>query len=108
MIRSFLIVFCLVALSACVYRPDVQQGNEITSEMIAQVEPGMSKREVIRILGYPLINDPFNKDRWDYYYSLKPGKKRKQTLRSSATLFFEGDNLKSIQARLPEEKTAEE
>ncbi len=105
MIRSFFIVFCLVALSACVYRLDVQQGNEITGEMIAQVEPGMSKREVVKILGYPLINDPFNKDRWDYYYSLKPGKKSKDIKRSSATLFFEGDSLKSIEAQLPEEKT---
>ena len=88
-------------MPACVYRMDVQQGNEVTSEMVSQLEPGMSKREVIKILGYPLINDPFNKDRWDYYYSLKPGKKRKETTRASATLIFDGDSLKSIDAQLP-------
>ncbi|MGI9317884.1 MAG: outer membrane protein assembly factor BamE [bacterium] len=101
MISRFIVVLCLTALSACVYRVDVQQGNEITSEMVAEVEPGMTKREVVKILGYPLINDPFNKDRWDYYFSLKPGKSRKVTQRSSATLIFEGDSLKSIDAKLP-------
>ena len=36
-----------MALSACVYRLDVQQGNEITPEMIAEVKPGMTRREVV-------------------------------------------------------------
>ena len=105
MFFRFFIALSLITLSACVYRLDVQQGNEITSEMISQVEPGMSKREVVKILGYPLINDPFNKDRWDYYYSLTPGKKRKATERASATLIFDGDSLKSIDAQLPPQNT---
>ena len=101
MVSRLIIVLSLITLSACVYRMDVQQGNEITSDMLSQVEPGMTKREVVKILGYPLINDPFNKDRWDYYYSLKPGKKRKETKRASATLIFDGDSLKSVDAQLP-------
>lgn len=105
MISRFIVVLCLVLSSGCIYRVDVQQGNEITSEMVSQIEPGMSKREVVKILGFPLINDPFNKDRWDYFYSLKPGKARRVTERSSATLIFEGDSLKSIEAKLPEAKT---
>ena len=67
------VVFAIV-LSGCVYKIDIQQGNEITSEMVSKLELGMTKRQVTRILGLPLITDPFHKDRWDYYYSLRDGK----------------------------------
>jgi len=90
--------------SGCVYRQDVQQGNEITVEMVEQIKPGMSRREVIRVLGYPLINDPFNRDRWDYYYSLKRGKSKSVTTQS-ATLFFDGDSLISIDSRVTEDNS---
>ncbi|MBX2869285.1 MAG: outer membrane protein assembly factor BamE [Acidiferrobacterales bacterium] len=104
LLSSVALTLVLGLTSGCVYRQDVQQGNEITQEMIDKVKPGMSRREIIRILGYPLINDPFNRDRWDYYYSLKQG--RSKTVSSqSATLVFEGDNLKSIDARLSDEET---
>ncbi len=88
------------SLSACVYRLDVQQGNDITAEMISQVSPGMTRRQVVRILGYPLINDPFNQQRWDYFYSFLSGKSRKMESRS-ATLLFEGDQLVSIESNIP-------
>ena len=101
LLSSIVLAITLGLASGCVYRQDVQQGNEITQEMIDKVKPGMSRREVIRVLGYPLINDPFNRDRWDYYYSLKSG--RSKTVNSqSATLIFEGDSLKTIESRLPD------
>lgn len=99
MLRALVIIFFLSLVSGCLYRPDVQQGNEINSEMLANLSPGMSKREVIRVLGYPLINDPFNRDRWDYFYSFKEGR-TKNIRRQSATLLFEGDTLKSVEANL--------
>lgn len=85
---------------------DVQQGNEITEEMLSNIEPGMSKREVVKVLGFPLINDPFNRDRWDYYYSLRSGRSKNVTSQS-ATLLFEGDSLKSIEIRIPEDDTGD-
>ena len=99
MLRPLIIVLFLGFISGCLYRPDVQQGNEINSEMLANLAPGMSKREVIRVLGYPLINDPFNRDRWDYFYLFKEGKSKKMR-RQSATLLFDGDVLKTIDANL--------
>ncbi len=94
---------CTVALSlvaafaiGCVkvYVPDVQQGNVITQEMVDQLKVGMNRRQVQFILGTPLITDPFHQDRWDYYYSLKRGKKyrAKRTL----SLFFKDDELTEI------------
>jgi len=50
------------------YRMDVQQGNVITQDMIAKVQPGMTRSQVRFALGTPLIMDPFHNDRWDYVY----------------------------------------
>lgn len=73
--KFFLFVVVLTVMSSgCLYRPDIQQGNELTDEMIASISLGMTKDEVADILGKPLITDPFNRDRWDYYYFLKDGK----------------------------------
>jgi len=61
------------------YRIDIQQGNYISQEMVAQLKPGMSKEQVRFILGTPLVTDIFHADRWDYvYYREMPGGKRKQ------------------------------
>ena len=53
------------------YKPDVIQGNVVTTEQITQVKPGMTKVQVKEILGSPLITDPFHGDRWDYVFTLK-------------------------------------
>jgi len=83
-------------LGGCfVYKIDIQQGNEITEDMVAQLKLGMSKREVTKLIGYPLINDPFHKDRWDYYYSKKTGKTG-EVVKQRASLQFENDQLAKI------------
>lgn len=56
-----------------VYRIDIPQGNIITQEMVDQLRPGLTKRQVNFILGTPLIRDTFDQDRWDYVYSYQPG-----------------------------------
>lgn len=91
-----LIAMFSISLGGCiVYKQDIQQGNEITQEMVSQLNTGMTKREVTRILGSPLINDPFHNNRWDYYFSLKDGKTGKVS-QATATLTFEGDTLTAI------------
>lgn len=61
----------LIFGSACsIYQAPVQQGNLITQEMVNQLKIGMSKSEVIRIMGNPLVVDEFNSDRWTYFYRL--------------------------------------
>ena len=77
-----------------VYRIDVEQGNIVDEEKLAQVTVGMSKRQVKYLLGTPMIQDTFNQDRWDYFYSYETGKGRID--RDLITLYFSGDKLKSI------------
>ncbi len=56
-----------------VYKISIPQGNIITQDMVDQLRPGMSKRQVIFVMGTPLVRDPFHQDRWDYIYSFQPG-----------------------------------
>lgn len=55
-------------LSGCVHQPDIQQGNLITEEMRAQVEPGMTAQSVRRTLGTPMLVSPLAPQHWVYPY----------------------------------------
>ena len=46
-----------------VYKIDVQQGNIVTQDMLAQLKPGMDRSKVKFIMGTPLIADTFHNDR---------------------------------------------
>jgi outer membrane protein assembly factor BamE len=91
------VVLCSLVLSGCnlVYKIDVQQGNYVTSDVVARVKPGMTKAEVRQILGTPLVADIFHANRWDYYFSsVKEHKSENRTLLS---VFFENDKVVSVQ-----------
>jgi outer membrane protein assembly factor BamE len=69
-----LLVFAMLALSitGChiVYTPDVQQGNLLDKKMVDQLKPGMTKHQVLLLLGTPSVSTPFNQSRWDYVSTL--------------------------------------
>ncbi|MFA5923243.1 MAG: outer membrane protein assembly factor BamE [Methylococcaceae bacterium] len=78
-----------------VYTIDIQQGNIIDQAMIDQLRPGMNKRQVLYIMGSPMLDDVFHKNRWDYLYSDQPdGEDRVQ---KQISLFFENDQIVGIQ-----------
>ena len=89
-----------LALSACVYRMDVQQGNLLDAEDVYQVEVGMTRSQVRFLLGTPMVTDTFDKDRWDYVYSLRRGHERKVTKRH-LVVWFEGDKVVRVEEPLP-------
>lgn len=74
-----------------VYKIDVQQGNVVTQEMIDQLRPGMTTRQVRFIMGTPLIQDTFAPNRWDYLYSMQAG--HNQRVQERVSLVFENDQL---------------
>lgn len=55
------------------YRMDVEQGNVVTSEQVAQLIPGMTQQEIQFLLGTPLLKDPFHANQWEYIYSFRDG-----------------------------------
>lgn len=89
-----LLVAMLITAGCQPHRIDIQQGNRIKPETLAQLKPGMTRSQVIFLLGTPLLQDPFHKDRWDYIYYLKPG--NKEVRQSRVTLYFDGDTLSRI------------
>lgn len=89
-----LLLSALLTLGACIkpYQPNIQQGNIINNSDLREIRYGMSKQEVLFILGTPLVNDPFNQQRWDYYYS-KRDPRRSNTDQRLITALFDGDKL---------------
>ena len=53
------------------FKLEIQQGNVVTSKMLLQLKPGMTKSQVRFIMGTPLIQDSFHGKRWDYVYQLQ-------------------------------------
>ena len=77
-----------------VYKISIPQGNIITQDMVDQLRPGMTKRQVIFVMGTPLVRDPYHQDRWDYVYNFQPGGGERGQERLSVV--FEDDQLVSI------------
>lgn len=76
------------------YKLDVQQGNVVTSKMLLQLRPGMTKSQVRFIMGTPLIQDSFHGNRWDYVYQMRESGKITEQRR--VILDFENDLLKTV------------
>ena len=77
-----------------VYKMAINQGNEIDSEMLLKLKPGMTQSQVRFVLGTPLIQDSFHKQRWDYLYVMR--KDGKLLEKRHVILNFEKDLLKNI------------
>lgn len=76
------------------YRMDIQQGNVVTSKMMLQLRPGMTKSQVRFIMGTPLIQDTFHANRWDYFYEMR--KDGKIIERRRVIMEFENDALARV------------
>jgi outer membrane protein assembly factor BamE len=77
------------------HKIDIQQGNAVTQEMVAKLQPGMTRNQVRFVLGTPLLVDPFRTDRWDYYYSYMKGGDLVEQRRM--VVFFKDDKLDRIE-----------
>ena len=72
LVLSLLITACSSSLpSIKPYKMPIQQGNLVTSKMMMQLKPGMTKTQVRFVMGTPLITDSFHKDQWDYFYQME-------------------------------------
>ncbi|HQR59545.1 MAG TPA: outer membrane protein assembly factor BamE [Azonexus sp.] len=97
MFRSRLLILGAVCslLAACnsfnPYKIDVQQGNVLTQEMVAQLKPGQTREQVRYILGTPLLADIFHQQRWDYVYSYRKGRSGEVETRQFS-VYFDKDN----------------
>ena len=56
-----------------VYRPDINQGNYLTSTNVAKIQKGMTQQQVAYTLGTPMLQDPFGTQTWFYVFRQQPG-----------------------------------
>jgi outer membrane protein assembly factor BamE len=100
LVRTSVLTVTLLMLSACElgliepHKLDIEQGNAITQEEFESLYTGMTRSEVLKAIGAPVMKDPFHADRWDYIYRLKPGKGRERN--SHFTLYFRDEILVKI------------
>ena len=85
------------------YRPDIQQGNFVSQEMLNQLKAGQTRDQVRFLLGSPLLLDAFHADRWDYPFYLARGNGELTT--SRVTVYFKDNLLAKIDGgNLPSER----
>ncbi len=77
-----------------VYKISISQGNVILQNMVDQLRPGMTRNQVIFVMGTPLVRDPFHQDRWDYVYNFQPGGGARTQER--ITVWFIDDELERV------------
>ncbi len=90
------LLLLLAALTGCniVHKQNIQQGNVVDEDDLAELQIGMTKRQVEVLLGSPALRNPFHADRWDYIntFAARGGKMERRTL----TVEFENDRVSSF------------
>lgn len=98
-------ITCLLAgcllLGGCLhpYQPDIQQGNVITPQMRSQLHVGMSKEQVLDLLGDPVLTNLFNDNHWPYVFTYQHSGGR--ITKKQMDLYFQNDRLIRIQGNYP-------
>ncbi len=89
----------LILTSGCsyfgVYKRDLAQGNLVTPSMTEQLRPGMTRQQVVDLMGSPLLQAPFDANQWDYLYRLDEAYGDVEQRR--LTLTFDGNRLVDIE-----------
>lgn len=89
-IHVIIVLACASLLSACqlIYKLPTRQGNVIEQKQLDQLAVGMTREQVVYLMGTPLAASPFREDRWDYvgYYKSPRGDESKRVV----TLYFDG------------------
>ena len=90
------------------YTPDVHQGNVVTSEMVDALHEGMTKNQVIFLLGTPALRNLFHKEQWNYVYYLKHIVSARPASASWKSHLMKTDASESFKSdKMPDETNAE-
>lgn len=97
MIRPARLLLILpLLLAACVYRQDIPQGNFYKAEDVARLQAGMTREQVVFVMGTPMIRDPFHPDRWDYVLYVD-SQEEMRNRHQRVTVYFDGDVVSRIE-----------
>lgn len=90
-ILALILTISLLSLTACAYRPPVQQGNVLTDKAVQSIHRGMSKHAVLRVLGKPVLTNIYRNGHLVYVYTLKPNRKAMQE--RQLLIYFRGSRV---------------
>ncbi|TZG35485.1 outer membrane protein assembly factor BamE [Halomonas eurihalina] len=97
--RTVTLTVALTLVSGCsyfgVYKRDLAQGNLVTPAMAEQLQPGMTRQQVVNLMGSPMLEAPFEAQQWDYVYRLDKAYGGIEQRR--LTLTFQGNRLADIE-----------
>ena len=95
--RLIICAILAISLSACglVYKQNVQQGNVLDDDDVTQLDIGMTKRQVMVLLGSPSVQSPFHENRWDYVNTF--ARRGAEPIKRTLTLRFEDNRLTSVE-----------
>ena len=93
-------------LSGCnlIYKQPLFQGNLLDKKNVEQLQPGMTRDQVVSLLGTPPVADPFHADRWDYVATER--RDHGDTQVKNLTLWFENGALAKMEGEYFPEQDA--
>ncbi|MBD9368238.1 outer membrane protein assembly factor BamE [Xanthomonas sp. XNM01] len=109
MLRRLLLIAPLsLAVAGCgiLYKQPIYQGNLVEKEAVEQLRAGLTKQQVVGLLGTPSVADPFHAQRWDYAGSQRVDRAG-NVERKNLVLHFENDALVSWEGDYFAEQDAE-
>lgn len=95
-VRLLALIATLALATGCLYRLPIDQGNVLNPKLVEQLEPGMTRSQVMFLLGTPMIPNGFNTDRWDYYFYRKD-EKGKVHNSERLTVWFKDDKVDRLE-----------
>ena len=87
----FILTVALASGCSAIYRQPVFEGNLLDKEHVDQLKQGMTRDQVVALIGTPAVSDPFHQQRWDYVATARRGHRKAEI--KDLTLWFEGDTL---------------
>ena len=95
--RLKLLLIATLLSSGCslVYKTDIRQGNVVDQEMVDQLKPGMTKRQVELVMGTPMVASPFDQNRWEYLTATS--RRGRAADIKNLSLQFDGESLARIE-----------
>lgn len=82
--------------AGCVYKMNIQQGNYLVADSVAQLKEGMTRSQVRFLLGTPMVPDAFDDSRWDYYYFFS-SRRLDEPLKRRLTVYFEDEKVQRVE-----------
>jgi len=96
-----MLMVCGLILTGCSlfkpYHMDIPQGNQLTPEQTATLHTGMTKEQVIHLLGSPVQTNALDANRMDYVYTMQ--KNGGPIEEKQLSLFFDHNVLTRIEKK---------